>query len=181
MFTHNFSVGKTRAVSLVLVLGLIMGALSLTGCNLNDDGDDTGDGLISGLKGTWKGAFDWGEDIYTITANTLAESGSGAMAVFNSNIEYVYNFSNTAGAIIVKYTDGTDFSGNSLIGKYSAIYFKELTAATVILGNAYDAASMGATPVEVDSLDAAKEKFKPANMSSYGGELSGASVLTKQQ
>jgi hypothetical protein len=44
MFTHTFSVGKTRvlgrAVSLVLALGLVMGALSLAGCPLDDEPAD---------------------------------------------------------------------------------------------------------------------------------------------
>jgi hypothetical protein len=187
--------GKIRAfgrvLSLFLALGLVIGALSLLGCDLDDDDDFVDDHqLNSRLVGNWKlhyeGSYESGgetieysgDEEYKIDAiaKTITLNDTGSFSSFTGSIEYVYNFSETAGVLIIKYTENTDDTKKN---KYSAVYFRNLTATTVKLGAPYDASDTSA-PVEVDSLAAAKEKFKPANISLYGGELTMASPQTKQ-
>ncbi|GHV72814.1 hypothetical protein AGMMS49940_01160 [Spirochaetia bacterium] len=186
MFTHNFSVGKTRVFGrvasqrtpvgvLVFVLSLLMGALSLAGCKDDSDGFIDDGMLNSGLKGTWdSGAGDG----YTITDSTMVYSSTwdSVTTGFTGSIEYIYNFSETAGVIIVQYTV-YDLGFGAEVGQYQGVYFKDLTASTVKLGSAY---ASDYSVVEVATLAEAKEKFKPANISLYGGELSMASPQTRQ-
>jgi hypothetical protein len=188
MFTHGSSVWKTRVLGravghrthgvLVLVLGLVMGALSLAGCD-TDGGYVDDHTLNTGLIGTWDSGLG---DGYTITATTLNYNGGG-FGDFTSTIRYIYNFSETAGVIIVEYiTADADWDGSpdpTYVGKFQGVYFSSLTANTVKLGSAYTVADY-TQPVEVDTLAEAKQKFKPANISLYGGELSGAGTQTKQ-
>ncbi|GHV81254.1 hypothetical protein AGMMS49944_30450 [Spirochaetia bacterium] len=177
MFTHNSSVGKTRVwVSLVLVLSLVMGALSLAGCSLEDDDGFVDDHkLNSGLIGTWATEYSG----YTITDTTIAYSDFGGWGGdFTGTIRYIYNFSETAGVVIVEYiTADPDFTGSpdpNYAEKYDAVYFNSLTTSTVKLGVAYDTSVVygsGSMAAAVSTLDLAKERFKPANISLWGGDL----------
>jgi hypothetical protein len=126
--------------------------------------------LNPSLAGTWtasggEGANAW-TDTYTITLGTGGSKSTishpGDYGYTNAEIEYVYNITDTAGCIIIKHTEGD----NS--GKYDAVYFKDLSSTQVLLGDAWDA-NDPAYEAAVDSLDAAKEKFKPANAEAYGG------------
>lgn len=152
-----------------------MGALSLIGCDPDDPFVDDHK-LNNGLIGDWKYTFDNGNDRYTIDATTLVYTFTyeGVATSFTSNIEYIYNFSETAGVIIVRYT-AYDLGYGATVGQYQGVYFRDLTASTVKLGSAYET---DYSVVEVASLDEAKEKFR--NFRSYGGELSMATPLTRQ-
>jgi hypothetical protein len=125
--------------------------------------------LNQGLVGTWIFPGD-SPDPYTITAGTPPTishpSGFGGYTDYtDAPIEYVYNFSETAGCLIIKREEN----------KYTAVYFKDLTASTVLLGDAYDTSIVydASKPNEADpatgTLGAAKERFKPENADSYGG------------
>jgi hypothetical protein len=140
----------------------------------NDDNQ-----LNASLAGTWtasggEGANAW-TDTYTITLGAGGSKSTishpGDYGYTNAEIEYVYNITDTAGCIVIKYTaNGAD--------KYSAVYFKDLSTTQVLLGNAYTVADYTVSPA-VDSLDDAKEKFKPANAEAYGGWT--AQIGTPQQ
>jgi hypothetical protein len=190
MFIRSFSVGKNhalrRAVSLVLVLGLIAGALAFMGCPMEEDFVDDHK-LNAGLIGIWQGSGSYKDDdgndvswtdTYTIATGTGNSIGTIAHPEGwiwkNATIEYVYNFSDTAGCLIVKYL--TD-SNNS---KYNAVYFKDLSSASVLLGDAYDTsiAYPNDTDSSVETLGEAKSRFAPENAEAYGG--GGAQAGTPQ-
>jgi hypothetical protein len=129
--------------------------------------------LNAGLVGTWRGSGsteygDW-TDTYTIAAGTGSQIGSINHAEgstwTDATIEYVYNFSETSGCLIVKYTiDNTD--------KYNAVYYKNLSSGSVLLGTAYDTTKnweIESTDSSVNTLDEAKTRFAPANAATYGG------------
>ncbi|MDR2096101.1 MAG: hypothetical protein LBP76_11400 [Treponema sp.] len=186
MFTRTFSVGKNRAlrpaVSLVLALGLVVGMMALAGCTMDDDGDSVDDPKLNvGLVGTWKTSGTYPDengndvswsDTYTITDDTDSGKRLGAIShpdgfspYHDASIVFVYNFSETAGCLIVKYTDGADN------GKYNAVYYKDLSSVSVRLGDAYDTtiAYPGNNNSSVATLDEAKTKFAPENAEAYGG------------
>jgi hypothetical protein len=170
-----------RAFSLAVALSLVLGALAFMGCPMEGDDSFIDDHkLNAGLVGIWKasGSYESGEqtitwtDTYTITNNTDSGKRLGTIShpdgfppYNNANIAFVYNFSETSGCLIIKYTDG---SNN---GKYNAVYFKDLSSGSVLLGDAYDTAI--AYPADnnssVATLDEAKVKFAPENADAYGG------------
>jgi hypothetical protein len=122
--------------------------------------------LNSGLAGTWTATGEGWTDTYTITlgegASKSTISHSGDYGYTDADIEHVYNITDTAGCIIIKYTEGTNSD------KYDAVYFKNLSSTAVLLGDAWDATDPG-YEAAVSDLDEAKEKFKPANAEAYGG------------
>jgi hypothetical protein len=120
--------------------------------------------LDSGLVGNWVVSGEGWSDNYAISSNSVSHP-DGFPPYHNAVIEYVYNFNETSGCIIVRYTD-SEYSG-----KYSAVYFKNLSKSTVLLGDAYDTRIQypeNNNP-SVDTLDEAKLKFRPENASVYGG------------
>jgi hypothetical protein len=156
-----------KAVPLFFALCLVTGAALFTGCPMDGGGDDFGNELGK-LVGTWSSGYDG----YEITPTTLnyddgmAPGSEWDGGDYTSDIEYVHKFSETAGVIIVKYTTAP---ASSTAGKYQGVYFKDLEADTVLLGNAYTVADYTQSP-EVDSLEAAKDKFvSEANIELYGG------------
>jgi hypothetical protein len=125
----------------------------------------------AGLAGTWtvsggEGANAW-TDTFTITLGAGAQktriSHSGSFGYTDAEVEYVYNITDTAGCIIIKYPAGSN-SGRL----FDAVYFKDLSDTQVLLGDAYDATDPG-WDAAVYSLDAAIERFDPANAEAYGG------------
>jgi hypothetical protein len=116
--------------------------------------------LLPGLLGTWidSGEYNgavWTDD-YTITTTTVTHAESGVEET--GSIEYVYNFDDKSGCIIVKYADG----------KYNGVFFGNLTATTADLGDAWDAEDPDYDS-SVATLAAAIERFKPENAKNYGG------------
>jgi hypothetical protein len=150
------------ALSLVLVL--LAGLFVFSAC------DDGSTGTAS-LIGTWKLSGDGFEDVYTITETSLIHNDLIA------SIEFTYKFSKKAGCLIVKYANGSVSWGTDLSNKYSAVYYKDLNAKTVVLGDAY---GPDYTDPSVDTLEEAKTKFSPANASLYGGDLEGAGKMNKE-
>jgi hypothetical protein len=173
MFTRTFSVGKNRAfrlaVSLVLALGLVVGALSLVGCG--EEEDETGN-----LVGTWKNIYDPGgpsEYITTIhiTDNTVVYENN-----YEGTIENDPNFDAEYGVLIIKFTKylTPDYSNYPEVeytkdptkeGKYAALYWKDLFSSSVLLADAYDTSSAdpktgtGAVHKIVDDIVTAKATF----------------------
>jgi hypothetical protein len=160
-----------RTFPAVFVLFMVLGALSFTGCPMEGSNAFVDyHKLNPGLIGTWKISGDGWTDTYQITAGTGKQIGyishpDGFQPYNDAVIEYVYNFDETSGCIIMKYTDGS----NS--GRYNAVYFKDILNNSVLLGDAYDTAIPypGNNDSSVSTLTEAKEKFAPKNAEAYGG------------
>jgi len=147
-----------------LALALVVG-----GCdNETDTTNVYPDNYLNlGLMGMWQasGETDYGPwtDTYTITAGTISHP-DGWPVYADAQIAWVYNFSSTAGCIIIKRQEDS---------KYNAVYFKDLSATSVRLGDAYDTTkdydAGEDTSSAVNTLEEAKERFKPENAEKYGG------------
>ncbi|GHT58232.1 hypothetical protein FACS1894109_12140 [Spirochaetia bacterium] len=156
MFRKNALLRNT--FSLFAVFTLVMGALSLVGCD-TDNGGDPDHELNEKLVGTWFADFGGGyTDTYIVTKTAISHP-DGFPAYKAASIEYVDNFSNTAGCIIIKRTEDD---------KYTAVFFKDLSANTVLLGDAFGPAPDYADP-GVATLELARERFKPENAENWGG------------
>ncbi|MHC6202080.1 hypothetical protein ACYULU_02685 [Breznakiellaceae bacterium SP9] len=146
----------------------------LVGCSMSSDDDDgfvDTHELNSGLIGTWFADFGGGyTDTYIVTATTISHP-DGFPPYTTASIEYVYNFSDTAGCIIIKRMEDN---------KYTGVFFKDLSANSVLLGDAFGPAP-GYEDPGVATLELAKEKFKPTNVELYGGgSAQVGSPLTRQ-
>jgi hypothetical protein len=123
--------------------------------------------LNSSLVGTFKASgAEWTDD-YTVTTTSITHESSyqDAITTVTGSIEYIYNFSGTAGCIIIKYTANPDAD---LVGKYDAVYFKDLSADEVLLGSAWTVEDY-TVPTSVPTLEEAKLRFRPENAADYGG------------
>lgn len=205
MFIPASLSGKRQAAKTLfsLFFALCLGALPILvpGCNMDlesgeaaDAGSggstgggsggsgltDTGNGetvydvpdLNPGLISTWSKDFGGGYvDTYIITAdNKITHPSSFGNALTNAGIAYVYNFSDTAECLIVR--RDTD-------GKFTAVYYKDLTADSIIIGDAIAREGGGYIYPTADSLEEAKIKFAPANRPTYGGNLTSVSPIFK--
>jgi hypothetical protein len=163
------------AAPLALAVGIA--ALVFAGCSTDSSFSDDHK-LNAKLVGTWKFTYDGGVDTYVINAQSGGGGGTISHVVeygpYTATIEFVYNFSETSGCLIIEYTDGAND------GRYSAVYFKDLKSNSVLLGDAYTVADYN-IDVTVATLNEAKEKFTPANADKWGGgSAQEGSPLTKQ-
>jgi hypothetical protein len=146
-----------------------MGMAVFSGCATEDDPFVDDHILNPGLAGTWLASgtyevggetFDWTDTyIITLVAGTIEHPEGYTWQ--SAKIVYVYNFNETSGCLIVEYTAGE-------ANKYNAVYFKNLTDTSVLLGDAFTVETPALNPA-VDTLDEAKTKFAPENASLYGG------------
>jgi hypothetical protein len=149
-------------------------ALLFTGCDMDGGGGSIApveDKLDANLIGTWSSLYD---DEYVITANKITyDDGYGGGSA--GTIQYVSNFTNSAGVIIIKYDDGKkpsywdyDDDWNPTIelplkGDFIGIYYKDLKpGASVSMGGAYIYGG-----AEEATLDAAKKAFTAGNEGKY--------------
>jgi hypothetical protein len=150
--------------TLLFALSLVCAALAFTGCEHDASHPFTDNHeLNSGLVGTWDASEEGYKDTYTITvggriSHNYSYGDLDIGSYNNAEIAYVYNFNRTSGCIIMKYTSG----------KYNAVYFKNLSKTSVLLGDAYDTENY-TNDISVATLDAAKQRFSPANASRWGG------------
>jgi hypothetical protein len=178
MFTRSFSVGRTRvpgrAVSLVLALGLVIGALSLAGCEQATEPDFYDRQFIP--VGHWS----FGSDSYTIERSALTYTSSWAESVyegvtypggnhtFSGDIVAAVDFSETSGALIIKITGAPTYDVLSSItltsGKYTGVYYKDCTSPHIFLANPID---LSYKPIEVDTLNEALSTFTDGNMGTH--------------
>jgi len=157
---------RGSAAAIVATAMLLASVFALGGCDLDDDDDLS-------LVGTWKASGEGWTDTYVITAGTLDHENNIA-----GDIAYVYNFSDTAGCLILKLTrkvdlyeygpapDYTATNKGKPAGDYWPVYYKDLTSNTVRLGDGY---SLTEPDISAATLEEAKEKFAPANVELYGG------------
>jgi hypothetical protein len=131
MFTRTFSFGRNRAlrlaVSLVLALGLVAGALSLAGC-----GEE---GKTGNLVGTWKNIYKPGEPEEFITTISITDSAVDYEGTYKATIENDPDFEAKSGVLIIKFTEYTFDPDN--VGKYSGLYWKDLKPSSVAFADAY--------------------------------------------
>jgi hypothetical protein len=174
-----------KVLSSFFVLFLVMGMLSFIGCKTDDDDFVDDHKLNTGLIGTWKGDFGDGDyDQYIISETTLKQEDTFGTNT-SGTIAYIYNFSETAGVLIIKYAPGSTFYAYLDVGnKYGAIYFNGIKAQSVKLGGATNFKLSDEEKVDwpdyFTDLDEAKQKFAPGNIDKYSGDLSDASTLAKQ-
>jgi hypothetical protein len=154
----------TRNVFTLLVMLCLSSALFI-GCKDEPDpvipntGDDQNK-LNESLIGTWEDAGEWGTDGYKITANKLEGTWDGDVS-YSGTIEYVSNFSNTAGVIIIKYDTNT--WNPSSVGKYNGVYYQNLKP-----GISVEMSTAWADGDEIkNSLDEAKAAFTIGKTGDY--------------
>jgi hypothetical protein len=177
MFTSTSLSRKRQAAKIVfsLFFALCLAALSflVLGCPMDAE---SGSGALTEdhslnqrLVGAWYRDFGGGyTDSYTITAGSkITHPSDFGNGLTNADIAYVYNFSNTAGCLIIK--RDTD-------GKFTAVYYKELKTDSIIIGDAFNP---DYTYPTADSLEAAKTTFAPENRTKYGGDLTNASPIDR--
>jgi hypothetical protein len=162
-----------KAFGLAGAAALFIAVLFLAGCSTDGDNDDD-----PSIQGVWLYTYDYtsegtryaGYEEYVITGNTLTytywdtinEKDWGMS--FSGNIVNGNNTGNTSGVIIIAYTnapdDGTD-------GYYNAVYFDNLTATTVQLGNAYKLSPPPPSSSQVATPGEASTNFTWANVDDY--------------
>jgi hypothetical protein len=113
-----------------------MGALSFMGCS--SDPDDTGN-----LVGKWVNVYDPGGPNQFVTTIYI----SGGAVMYEGNYEAVIvnapDFEAPHGFLIIQFTkyatnyDNNPVSTHANVGKYSALYWKDLTVSSVFLADAY--------------------------------------------
>jgi hypothetical protein len=139
-----------------LVFALVMGALLLSGC---DSGDPK-----AWLPDTWTNVSGGFTTIITITPTTVSYSDSYEGIIANAP-----DFEASDGILIIKFTKHAEWNGESMvfsdtnIGKYGALYWKELTPTSVSLADAYT----GFDPALFDDLSTAKANFTHDNEGMY--------------
>ncbi len=160
-----------RSVFTLTVLFCLSSAL-LIGCKMDDDDKFVDDHKLNNkLIGTW--ADTNSGDSYIITGDHLTYQ-FGTTINYAGTIEYVSNFSDSAGVIIIKYDAehrsiyyADDHYGDpdyilDLKGDYLGVYFKELTPGSVQIGGVYAAGG-----AEEATLNDAKAAFTSGNEGDY--------------
>jgi hypothetical protein len=144
----------------ILVMLCLSSAL-FTSCK-DDPEEESGYELDSRLIGTWSFTGEYGADGYIIKTTTLSYFDEFGLD-YDGTIEYVSNFSNTAGVIIIKYTSVGDWLDPTNIGKYIGVYYKNLNPnISVQMGTAYIEGG-----AEEATLDAAKTAFTVGKEGTY--------------
>jgi hypothetical protein len=183
-----------RGFSLVLVLCLVAAlSFSFLGCPMDGDTSTSIPGLDDKLIGTWEFTGSYGTERYVINdRNDTFTYGSvydGTFTEsFSGTIVYAESFSDSAGVIIIKYTEGhkqewsswaEDSPGSNNwvetplnpqpAGNFYGIYYVNLNDAgtTVFLANTSNLADYSYGPTETETLEAAKARFTETNINDY--------------
>jgi predicted small secreted protein len=177
-----------RVLGMAGTAALLIAALFLAGCNTGVGYDveeaTSGRAVLSvqddpGIYGTWRYDYDYvsggvqyaGYEQYDISAGTLTytyldtiNDEDYGMSFSGNIVNIVYNEDDddTSGVIIIRYTsppsDGT-------INYYNAVYFNNLTATTVQLGNAVNLSDYSSS--EVEEEEDANANFTWGNVGNY--------------
>ncbi|MDR1029984.1 MAG: hypothetical protein LBL76_03825 [Treponema sp.] len=167
-----------NAFPLLFGLCLVLGAaVFFSGCK-TDEEDDTGN-----LVGKWEnvyhdpnGAYPDFTTIIEITGETVVYTGSYEATIANEP-----DFETSYGVLILKFTKyATDYDGNPVathanVGKFGALYWKDLTDSSVSLADAYK----DYVHQLVDTLDTAKTTFTNDKIGDYI-DWSGTSPYNKK-
>jgi len=109
------------------------------------------------LNGTWDDG--WSPVIINSSARTIVYTGS-----YEGNIVNSPSYTASSGVLIIQFTKYADWGGpapstsHANVGKYSALYWTELTAGSVRLADAYE----GYNRVMFATLGEANASFTPA-------------------
>lgn len=155
MFIRTLSAGKTpwyrKAVCLFFMFCLTAGTLSIIGCKDEPDGSAT-------VIGTWTSPY----DMYLINkGNFVHDYGGQGEYNYSGIIKEFFAFDNASGIIYFEYD-----APNAAAGKFNAVYYKELTAATVKMATAINGAPDYSNPATA-TLDEAKTKFTKEAVGTY--------------
>ena len=131
------------------------------------DGGGGGGGNTPTLYGTWQGVVKPTNtpDTYTISATELRYDDNSPAYNFEykGSITKIVTFDNASGVIIIQYTEVPASQGT--VGGYFGVYYRDLSAGTVKMANAYDL-SQNAYPSAASSGDADK-MFTEGNAGKY--------------
>ena len=145
----------------VFALFCLFTVILFTGCDLEPNNFIDDHQLNSNLIGTWRDYYEGTSyDDYIITAARL-DYDSGGIG-YGGTIEYVSNFSENAGVIIIKY-DTSDFKLAD-VGKYIGVYYRSLSAGTVEMSTAINDDWSSAATV---TKEQAESKFTEGNSGDY--------------
>jgi hypothetical protein len=122
-----------KTVPIFLVLCFVSTALLFSGCK--NEPEETGN-----LVGLWTNVSGNFTTTITITNDTVAYSGNYKAEIVNDP-----NFEASSGVLIIKFTHYADWSGgepslstdHASVGKYGALYWRDLTSSSVSLADAY--------------------------------------------
>ena len=167
-----------HSVFALIFVFFLSAALLFTGCTIEAN-DENGYELDRNLIGTWLSEY---TDGYIITANDIAYDFGGGSIGYAGTIEYVSNFSSTAGVIIIKYKTGQEqtypiFDENWNItgyherpGDYVGIYYENAKPGiSVEMGTAINLTNN--TGAETKTLDEAKATFTSGRRGDYIGSM----------
>jgi hypothetical protein len=143
-----------KAAFLTLALFLSVGLLFIS-CQDNTNSSGS-------LNATWDDG--WSPVTINTSAKTIVYTGN-----YEAIIENSPDYTATSGVLIIKFTKyATNYDGNPVathvnVGKYSALYWTELTASSVRLADAYDKTPppYGSHAIRA-SLSIAQTDFLPA-------------------
>ena len=125
MKTKKF--GKIHTYSLLLVFLFI----AIISCNKNPYNDN------SRLLGTWENKQQTYTETYIYDGITFTSSGS-----YKMKVKSIIWSSDASGIIYGRYTENTYYS--SVVGKYYAVSFKDLTDTSISISGAYKDGKMAA-------------------------------------
>jgi hypothetical protein len=164
-----------RVLPVFFALFIAAAALAFMGCK--DESDDSGN-----LVATWK----FGDyPSYVITADTIEYIGSYTAVIISHS-----DFEASAGSLIIQFTDYTKYEYGGapdyelissapdpdMIGKYSGVFWKELTPSSVYLADAWQD---GPTHVTTDTPEEAQTTFAAENYGDFGLWSPGVAPYTK--
>jgi hypothetical protein len=141
---------------LVLALCLLVGAQVFMGCDPTG-GDDPPPAVVGNIS-PFIGYWDSGAGDGFIITNTTLEYYGYSSTSYTSKVKYVINFDDTSGVIIVEYTTPPVGYSYTPTDNFFGIYYRERTAGSIKLANAYTVAN-ASTPVETATLAQALTKF----------------------
>jgi hypothetical protein len=153
-----------KALPLALMMGFVIGALSLSGCEQATEPVFYDRQFIP--VGNWESPAGGGYDIYYGAVRSwMPDFGAEWPASeLLGDIVAAVDFSENSGALIIKVTSVTEM-GNQ-VGKYTAVYYSEYTSSQVKMANPIGPAPTYA-PIEADTLNAALRTFTPGNMGAH--------------
>ncbi|MCL2271098.1 MAG: hypothetical protein FWC24_07145 [Treponema sp.] len=170
----------THGVFTLIFVSFLSLALLFTGCDTEaDDASADDHKLNQNLIGTWTSEF---SDSYIITENEISYDMGFGFGGYAGTIEYVSNFSNTAGVIIIKYKAGQEqtypiYDENWNItgyherpGDYVGIYYEDFKpGVSVQVGTSINITDY--TGAETQTLNEAKSRFTKGKKGNYIGTM----------
>ncbi|MDR1250636.1 MAG: hypothetical protein LBK62_00560 [Treponema sp.] len=175
MILPNVKKTNTRrriALAVLLCLAPVLLFLSCpmeggTGGGGGDGGGSGGGDTPPSLFGTWLGVVlpENTPDTYGISAATLEYDDNSAAYHFEyaGDIKKITAFTSSAGVIILQYTSVDPSQGTA--GDFFGVYYRELSAGTVKMANAYDLTNQEYP--SADSLEQAQTQFTVGNAGKY--------------